>query len=153
MSFSFKPAQSLFSFNVGTSFAAPLVARIEALVWNRLREVLEEEPDPNLVRAVLATSAAVPQSLYDRIHPLKGNTGVRKVCGYGAIDEDLALHSGDRRVTLVAQGSMLVDSFHLYEVPAIEEFRRAPGRKRTSSSRSPSTHRFASVAWNIWALR
>ncbi len=130
MSFSLQPIESLFSFDVGTSFAAPLVARIAALVWDRLRDALNEEPDPNLVRAVLATSASVPQSLYDRIHPLRGDSGVRQVCGYGAIDEDLVLHSGDRRVTLVAQGSMAVDSFHLYEVPAIEEFRHAPGQKR-----------------------
>ncbi|MGO9601362.1 MAG: S8 family peptidase [Isosphaeraceae bacterium] len=130
MSLSREPTQSLFSFDVGTSFAAPLVARLGAMVWDRLREALGEEPDPNLVRAVLATAAAVPDALREKIEPLRGADGVLSVCGYGMLDEDHALHSGDRRVTLVAQSSIFVDSFQLYEVPVPEEFRRAPGKKR-----------------------
>lgn len=130
MSLSSKPLESLFTFNVGTSFGAPLVARLGALVWDRLRDALDDEPDPNLVRAVLATAASVPQPLREQIGLLHGDEAVQRVCGYGAIDEDLALHSGDRRVTLVAQASIPIDSFQLYEVPVPEEFRRAPGRKR-----------------------
>jgi hypothetical protein len=130
MSLSHEPTRSLFSFDVGTSFAAPLVARLGAMVWDRLRDALGEQPDPNLVRAVLATAAAVPEGLRERIEPLRGTEGVTRVCGYGMIDEDHALHSGDRRVTLVAQSSLPVDSFNLFEVPAPEEFRRAPGKKR-----------------------
>src|SRR5262249_18237075 len=91
---------------------------------------LGEEPDPNLVRAVLATAAVVPEALRERIEPLRGVDGVQNVCGYGLIDEDHALHSGDRRVTLVAQSSIPVDSFQLYEVPVPEEFRTARGKKR-----------------------
>ena len=41
-----------------------------------------------------------------------------------------SLYSGDRRVTLIAQSQVLIDSFHLYEVPVPEEFRRAAGKKR-----------------------
>jgi hypothetical protein len=130
MSLSHEPTTSLFSFDVGTSFGAPLVARLGSLVWDRLRAALGEEPDPNLVRAVLATAATVPQAFRDRIEPLRGEDGVLQVCGYGMVDEDHALHSGDRRVTLVAQSSIPVDSFQLYEVPVPEEFRRAPERKR-----------------------
>ncbi len=113
---------------------ALLVARLGATVWDRLREVLGEEPDPNLVRAVLATAAAVPQALREKIEPLRGEDGVVQVCGYGMIDEDHALHTGDRRVTLVAQSSIPVDSFQLYEVPVPHEFRRAPGKKRVCVS-------------------
>jgi hypothetical protein len=130
MSLSHEPLETLFSFDVGTSFGAPLVARLGAMVWDRLRDSLGEEPDPNLVRAVLPTAAAVPQAVLDRIEPLRGEDGVRQVCGYGLVDEDLALHSGDRRVTLVAQASIPVDSFQLYEVPVPEEFRQALGKKR-----------------------
>ena len=134
VSLSHEPMRVLFSFDVGTSFGAPLVARLGAIVWDRLREALGDEPDPNLVRAVLATAAAVPQALRERIEPLRGEDGVLQVCGYGMIDEDHALHSGDRRVTLVAQSSVPVDSFQLYEVPVPEEFRKAPGKKRVCIS-------------------
>jgi hypothetical protein len=130
MSLSHQPTESLFSFDVGTSYGAPLVARLGALVRDRLGEALGEEPDPNLIRSVLATAAAVPEALHDRIEPLRGMEGVLQVCGYGLIDEDHALHSGDRRVTLVAQSSIPVDSFQLYEVPVPEEFRKARGKKR-----------------------
>ena len=134
MSLSNQPTQSLFNFDVGTSFGAPLVARLGALVWERLRDALGLEPHPNLVRAVLATAASVPEALRSRIEPLKGEAGVTKVCGYGMIDEDHALQSADRRVTLVAQSSIPVDSFHLYEVPFPEEFRRATGKKHVCVS-------------------
>lgn len=134
MSLSNSPLESLFSFDVGTSFAAPLVARVAAMVWHRLREVLEAEPDPNLVRSVLASSSTIPEALRARIEPLRGEDGMRQVCGYGMIDEDLAFHSGNRRVTLVTQGSISIDSFQLYEVPVPEEFRQAPGKKTITVS-------------------
>lgn len=134
MSLSHQPTRSLFSFDVGTSFGAPQVARLGALVWDRLRDALGEEPDPNLVRAVLATAAAVPEALRARIEPLRGENGVMQVCGYGMIDEDHALYSGDRRVTLIARSSIPVDSFQLYEVPVPEDFRKAPGKKRVCVS-------------------
>lgn len=130
MSFSHEPTKSLFAFAVGTSFAAPQVARLAALAWVRLRDALGEEPDPNLVRAVLAGAAEVPAALRELIEPCSGEDGVRRACGYGMIDEDVALNSGDRRVTLVAQGSLLIDSFLVYEVPIPAEFRSAGGRKR-----------------------
>jgi hypothetical protein len=95
-----------------------------------LRETLGEEPDPNLVRAVLAAAASIPASLRDKIEPLRNAEGVRHICGYGVVDDELALHSGDRRVTLVAQGRIAIDSFHLYEVPVVDEFRGAQGSKR-----------------------
>lgn len=130
MSFSHEPTKNLFGFAVGTSFAAPQVARLAALVWVRLRDALGEEPDPNLVRAVLAGAAEVPVPLRELLKSGVGEDGIRRVCGYGMIDEDVALNSGDRRVTLVTQGSLMIDSFLIYEVPIPTEFRTAEGRKR-----------------------
>ena len=89
MSLSHEPMRSLFSFDVGTSFGARS-SPASAHLRDRLREALGEEPDPNLVRAVLATAAAVPQALRERIEPLHGEDGVLQVCGYGVIDEDHA---------------------------------------------------------------
>jgi hypothetical protein len=130
MSLSHRPTEGLFSFGSGTSYASCRVARLAAVVGHSLRQYLGEEPHPNLVRAVLAASAFVPDQLHQRIHPVHGDEGVRHVCGYGMLDEDFALHSGDRRVTLVAQSRIRIDTFLLYEVPVPEDFRRAPGAKR-----------------------
>jgi len=129
MSFSHQWTRGLFAFDVGTSFAAARVARAAALVWQELRNTLGTNPDPNLVRAVLATAADVPQPLLDRIRP-RGDEAVQDVCGYGLIDEDLALDSGDRRVTLVEQGMIPIDSFLVFAVPMPETFLRAEGKKR-----------------------
>ncbi len=129
MSLSNRPTETLFAFDVGTSFAAPHVSRIAARLWPRLRDALSEEPDPNLVRAVLGTAASVPQSALDRIQPLGDEEAVRRICGYGLIDHEFSADSADRRITLIAQGRIKIDSFRLYEVPAPAEFRQASGRK------------------------
>jgi hypothetical protein len=129
MSFSNHPTETLFAFEVGTSFAAPVVSRVAARLWPRLREALGEEPDQNVVRAVLATAASVPQAALDRVLPLGDHQTVRRVCGYGIIDEELSTDSADRRVTLVTQGRIKIDSFRLYEVPVPPEFRQARGPK------------------------
>jgi hypothetical protein len=121
---------SLFRFENGTSYAAPRVSRLAALVWHRLRETFEEEVDPNTVRAVLATAASQPRQTVDLIQPTYEVHGVRRVCGYGEIDEDFALNTGDRRVTFVAQGRIPIDTIQIFAVPVPEEFRNAAGPKR-----------------------
>ncbi len=91
MSFSHQPTERLFAFDVGTSFAAPHVARLSALLWASLEDRLEEEPQANLVRAVLASAALPPEPLHECISPEHGEEGVRHVCGYGVIDAHLPL--------------------------------------------------------------
>jgi hypothetical protein len=129
MSFSHEPLDRLFSFRVGTSQAAPPVARIAALVWNQLNGAVDEGLDPNLVRAVLANSASVPEVAATRIAAVIDG-GVLRACGYGLPDAELALESGDRRATLIAQGKIAIDTLILYEVPIPAEFRSASGKKR-----------------------
>ena len=129
MSFSHHPVESLFAYDIGTSLAAPRIARTAALVSTTLRDNFNQEPTANLIRAVLASAATVPTTLHDRIHPEHGDEGVRKVCGYGVVDDELAFESADRRVTLLTQGSLAIDSFVVYEVPVPLEFRQSPGAK------------------------
>lgn len=129
MSFEREHTKRLFAYDVGTSFAAPRVARTAALLWHKLRADLGEEPHPNLVRAVLATSATVPAASRTLIESTFGDEAVMHVCGYGQIDEDLALNSGDRRVTLVAQAELQLDHFRIYEVPTPDDFKQAAGDK------------------------
>ena len=129
MSLSHQPLETLFSFRVGTSQASPRVARMGALVWNRLQASIEGELDPNLVRAVLANSASVPAAASNRIEPVTGDEGILRVCGYGLPDDELALESGDRRVTLIAQDRIAIDTLILYEIPIPDTLRNAPGKK------------------------
>lgn len=122
-----------FAFEVGTSLAAPRVSRLAAMVWKQLQDQLDEPVTANLVRAVLANSAHVPAPAIARL----GANGpyderVMRVCGYGRPDEDLALESGDRVTTLIAQGELELDRFVTYGVPIPAEFVEAPGEKHIS---------------------
>jgi hypothetical protein len=130
MSFEREHIKRLFAFDSGTSYAAPRVARVAALVWHKLRGDLDGEPHPNLVRAVLATAASVPGPSRALIENKLDKEAVSRICGYGQIDEELAMVSSDRRVTLVANGSLKIDHFRIYEVPTPAEFKKAKGEKR-----------------------
>jgi hypothetical protein len=134
MSFSHQPLDRLFAFRVGTSQAAPPVARMSAMIWAQLESTFDGELDPNLVRALLANSATVPPAASNRIAAIEGNKGVLRVCGYGLPDAELALTSGDRRVTSIAQGRIQLDTLILYEVPIPDVLLGAPGKKRIIAS-------------------
>jgi hypothetical protein len=130
MSFEREYTKRLFAFDSGTSYAAPRLARVAAILWHKLRADLGKDPHPNLVRAILATAAAVPEASRTLIESKLDKDAVIHVCGYGQVDEELAVTSSDRRVTLVAEGSLKVDHFRIYEVPTPDEFRKAKGEKR-----------------------
>jgi hypothetical protein len=130
MSLSHLPTDRLFDFDIGTSLAAPQVARWASMVLPILRQTFGEEPDANLIRALLASSAALPQPAENRIRQMHGEDGIRRVYGYGAIDEDVLFDSADRRVTMVAQATIPLDTLAIYEVPSPLEFRTASGRKK-----------------------
>ncbi len=132
MSFSHQPTQTLFNYDTGTSLAAPRVARLAALVHHRLKEQLNEEPHPNLVRAVLANAASIPPEIVSLLDQAFDQHAKIKVCGYGLPDDDFALYSWDRRVTLMAQGQIKLDHFHLFSVPIPEAFRNASGQRTIS---------------------
>lgn len=125
--------QRLFAYDVGTSYAAPQVARMAALLWRQLKTEMGRDPHPNLVRALLATSAAIPQSAVNVItagKADKADKAVIDVCGYGVPDEVLASQSGDRRVTLITEDAIPMDTFFLFQIPIPPEFVQAPGEKR-----------------------
>lgn len=130
MSFSHQPTQRLFSYDRGTSFAAPQVARLAALIEHGLSTDLGERPSPNLIRAVLASSSEVPEASARRLGSFRDGTSLHRVCGYGLPSESIALKSMDRRVTMVYQGSMAIDNFDIFEVPIPDEFRYAHGERK-----------------------
>ena len=129
MSFSNTPTVEMFAYNVGTSLAAPRVARAAALLWHRLQALLKHEPDPNLVRALLALSASVPEAAINLLTTNFNDNHVCTVCGYGRIDLDFALDSTSRRVNVVAYGSIQLDTFAVFEVPIPAEMIAAQGDK------------------------
>lgn len=130
MSFSNRPTQQLFSFYCGTSFAAPRVARLAALVENGLRIDLNEIPSSNLIRAVLAGTAEIPDAAKTRLSNSNGDHAPIKVCGYGLPSENDALRSRDSRVTMVYQGSIQIDYFDVFAVPIPDVFRYARGMRK-----------------------
>ena len=93
-------------------------------------------PHPNLVRAVLATAASVPEPSRTLIEAKLDKDAVMHVCGYGQVDEELAVTSSDRRVTLVAEGALKIDHFRIYEVPT-------PAEPTITTTSPPATERFA----------
>lgn len=129
MSFSHQPIERLFAFNVGTSFAAPRVARQAALIEYQLRQETGDESHPNLIRALLALSARVPDPARRLLERLPEQRCVEKVCGYGLPDEDFALFSSDQRVTMYAQSSIRLDHFHIYSLPIPDAFRFVSGER------------------------
>jgi hypothetical protein len=130
MSFSNRPTQQLFSFYCGTSFAAPRVARLAALVEHSLRIYLNEIPSSNLIRAVLAGTAEIPDAAKIRLSNSNGDHAPIKVCGYGLPSENDALRSRDRRVTMVYQGAIQLDYFDVFAVPIPDVFRYAHGTRK-----------------------
>jgi hypothetical protein len=130
MSFSNRPTQQLFSFNCGTSFAAPRVARLAALVEHGLRIDLNGIPSSNLIRAVLAGTAEIPDAAEICLSNSNGDHAPIKVCGYGLPSENDALRSRDRRVTMVYQGSIQIDYFDVFAVPIPDVFRYARGMRK-----------------------
>lgn len=129
MSLSHRPLERLFAYNVGTSFAAPRVARLAAKLENKLVHEFNIDPHPNLIRALLATSARIPEPSRNVLDTTGDRHAAVKVCGYGLPDEDLSLYSADRRVTLFAQSDIQVDNFHIYSIPIPESFRYAQGTR------------------------
>ncbi len=120
--------QRLFRTDVGTSYAAPQVAHIGARVWSFFPDA-----PANLVRALLAASAIVPEASRQLLGPI-GQDAVRQLCGYGVPSLARAVNSDANRVVLYAQGELPFDMFHIYEVPIPEEIYTVDGERRISAS-------------------
>ncbi len=108
--------QQLFTTDVGTSFAAPKVAHIAAQLYRTFPDA-----SANLIRALLAASASVPEATGNLMESF-GADAVVRVCGYGRPSLSLAQSSDEARVVLYAQSQLDFDKFHIYELPIPEEF-------------------------------
>lgn len=123
LSLHYRPVDRLFATKSGTSHAAPLVAY-------KASQILARFPDAsaNLVRALLAGSATVPDEATRRLAAL-GEGPTRSLCGYGMVDAELASYSDDNRVLLYAEDELTIDHFAVYQIPIPRPFQTERGRR------------------------
>lgn len=107
----------------GTSYAAPMVANKAAQILTRFPKA-----SANLVRALLAGAARVPEPAELRLEPL-GSDAVRSICGHGQVDTTHAAYSDDHRVVLYAEDELPLDHFAVYQAPIPDLFQS--GGRRT----------------------
>ena len=120
-----------FTEDVGTSFAAPLVA-------NKAGLLLRELPDatPNLLRAVIGAHAVWPASSEALLNPASDAAGREKLTqlvGYGQVDDAALLRSLDNAVTLLAEESIADERCQFFEVPLPEDLWSRGRRSREVS--------------------
>jgi Subtilase family len=117
--------EGLFEASTGTSMAAPRVAFKAALLLRRFPDA-----SANLLRALLATCAEVPESTVKLLNGV-ADKSVSRCCGYGIPDVERALFSQEKRVIRYADRDNLeIDQFALYEVPIPDDFRRVKGDRQ-----------------------
>lgn len=116
--------ERLFTTDTGTSYAAPKIAHIAARLYRFFPDA-----SANLIRALLAASAEVPEPSQTLLRPLGDNIALR-ICGYGRPSLELAQASDERRVVLYAEESLTFDNFHIYEVPIPRAFIEDNGTRR-----------------------
>jgi hypothetical protein len=119
-----RPVERLFASDSGTSFSAPLVAHKAGHILRRFPTA-----SANLIRALLISSAQVPENALLRLRQL-GDDAIRNVCGFGQPDLTRSVYSDDDRVVLYAEDVLDVDHFAVYEIPIVDEFRQIAGRRQ-----------------------
>jgi len=133
----------LFKGYCGTSFAAPRVTHLAARLERELETQLGDPPTANLIRALLVNSSTMTgemrewgEASTDR-HDNRGINAKQERCmrlfGYGKANDSI-LYSGSNQVTLFAEDSLLLRSFHLYKIPVPLEFLHERSNKRIAIS-------------------
>jgi len=127
VSMNLKHLNKLFATDIGTSFAAPKVAHLAALILNTYPGV-----SANLVRALIANAADVPAPTRKLLND--DEMKILKLCGYGRPEPQRALFSSANRVTLIAQDAIVLDRLQLYEIPIPDQFKKIKGERRITVS-------------------
>lgn len=116
----------LFTWDKGTSLATPKIAHHAAQILS-----IYPRASANLIRALLASSASIPESANTTLQVLDKKASFY-VCGYGKPNLDIASYSTDSRVTLFAENELVADRFHVYEIPLPDVFRKERGKRSIS---------------------
>jgi Subtilase family len=118
-----------FSEDVGTSYAAPIVAHTVAMLSAQLPDA-----SGNLLRAVLAAHARWPEPSVRLLAPndtAEQRKRLMQLVGYGQVDRRAVFQSLDDVVTLLAEDELGNDQHHFYELPIPDEYWRGGRRTRT----------------------
>jgi pimeloyl-ACP methyl ester carboxylesterase len=119
-------SERLLAFDIGTSFAAPLVTRIAAAVKARFPEF-----SANMVRALVLVSAR-PTDFGGELSVERESEradAIRRLLGYGRPSIARATESTSHRVVLVAEDAIPIDGVHIYEVPIPGSFFESGGQR------------------------
>lgn len=138
ITFSQNYTSSIFKVASGTSFAAPRVANLAAQLFNKY-----PESSSNLIRALIATSAALPQEIPNSFQISSEQTQKQKteqrekqyaIYGYGQADFQRAMYSTENYVVLMEDHlEIAVGDFDLFEIPALPpEFLQKKGKRYLS---------------------
>jgi hypothetical protein len=122
---------AVFGEDIGTSYAAPLVA-------HKAARLLAELPlaTPNLLRAVIGAHARWPQACEDLLNAHanpEGREKLLRLVGYGRVDDAALFRSLDSAVTLLAEESIGNDKHHFFELPLPTSFWSGDRRVREIS--------------------
>jgi len=143
----------LFGWDKGTSLAAPKIAHYATRILS-----IFPQASANLVRALLASSASIPEAA-QKVLTVLGEDASLKVCGYGKPNFDVASSSYDNRVTLIAESELLGDRFHIYEIPVVDVFRNTRGKRSiavTLAFDPPTRHTrrdYLGFTMKFWLIR
>lgn len=110
----------------GTSFACPKVSNAAAVASASLENVFGRQPTANAIRALVGSAARTRE---DDRQWLGGEGNSLRFLGYGMCEIDKVAWSSPNRVVLVAEDSIGVDRFHIYQIPVPRAFLLSPGRR------------------------
>lgn len=116
---------TLFTEDIGTSFAAPALA-------NKAARLLRNNPgtSAHLLRALLGAHAHWPQASRDLVAPTRKSQEITKLLrlvGHGEVEESALHRSKEQCVTLIDQAAIDKDQHRFYALPIPDAFWRGPG--------------------------
>lgn len=117
----------------GTSFSAPYVAHLAGRLLNNYPTA-----SANLLRALLANHARISREINSTF---KEKKHVRRVAGYGIVDEDSLFKSSQEHVVLISEEKIENDKHQFFELPIPDDYFRKGKAIRTitaSLAYSPS---------------
>jgi hypothetical protein len=117
----------------GTSFSAPYITHLAGRLLNNYPDA-----SANLLRALLANHARVTQEISATFNKKEH---IRRVAGYGVVDEDSLFKSSEEHVVLISEEQIENDKHQFFEIPIPDDYFRKGKATRTvtvSLAYSPS---------------